>query len=57
MMGRDKYRKIVVGMTAELTEDDYDMNTKGEVEAKRAELSEMVDEAIVAEINKFKKKK
>jgi hypothetical protein len=55
VMGRDKYRKIVIGMTAELTQEDYPLNVEGEVKEHKATLSRMVDEAIKEEVSKFKK--
>lgn len=57
IMGRDKYRKIIVGMTASLDEDDCPLGVEGEVRTHREQLSKMVDEAIAYEVNKFKAKK
>lgn len=56
LMSRDKYRKITISMTADICNEDYEMNVKGEVEQYRNQLSQMVDEAISHEIKKFKKK-
>lgn len=57
VMGRTRYTKISVGMTADLNESDYPLGVEGEVKEHRDQLSKLVDEAMVAEIKKLKVKK
>lgn len=47
ILGRDKYRKIVVGMHADLEDKDN-------LEESQEELSQLIDNAISMEIIKFR---
>ena len=51
-IGRDAYRKVVIGMDAEV-----DCMVHGEIEQEYNALSDLVDDKMAFEVNKLNKKK